>query len=200
VRRCSAAPPARRLRPSPLLTTLGFVRLQIIFNMPNNCQKQHESKKKVGAKAAVKTEESKARTDPTVDELGVLTRAERKQHAESQRRASKAMASPSAEPLTGARVFVLRDRPATASLLQTVTALGGQEAVQQFKHIKADSRTRDIMTSTAEQRARSRRLGGATACYPAGHLGREALGLGCSTHSGTPDPNPIILTLTLTLA
>jgi hypothetical protein len=48
-----------------LLTTLGFVRLQIIFNMPNNCQKQHESKKKVGAKAAVKTEESKARTDPT---------------------------------------------------------------------------------------------------------------------------------------
>ena len=39
-----------------------------------------------------------------------------------------AMAPPSAEPLTGARVFVLRDQPATASLLQTVAALGGQEA------------------------------------------------------------------------
>ena len=46
---------------------------------------------------------------------------------------------------------------------------GAKVVVQQLKHIKADSRTRDIMISgTAEQRARRRRLGGATTCHLAG--------------------------------
>ena len=37
--------------------------------------------------------------------------------------------TPSAEPLEGATVFVLRYQSTTVSLLQTVTALGGTEAV-----------------------------------------------------------------------
>ena len=42
---------------------------------------------------------------------------------------SSSAGTPSAEPLEGATVFVLRYQSTTVSLLQTVTALGGTEAV-----------------------------------------------------------------------